>query len=1319
MATEKEILHIDKFDPTQFKWKRWLQQLEGAFVISKIEGEARLPYLLHFIGTKNFSTLCDYMDDADLYTQKYTDVTDKLKDLFEPEVIEIAENFKFNSRKQQPGENIHDFVTSLKKMSQSCNFGTFLKTALRNQFVFGIASSRVRQRLLETKDLTLDKAIQIASSMELSEKENTELNERNNNNRNSVHAVGLRGNTASKPKYSNKNKKFSNKKTSEYNNQEKQKQLNQRSGRRSDRVCYRCGSTEHLAPACSLPKHTRCNTCGVQGHLSKICFKNKNNTANEIEELLQVEHPELREKFFLTVKVNTVMLEFEVDSGAAVTLMAKEEARRYFKGTKIHKTEVQLITFCKRQVSVLGYITVNVTHENRNFELNIYLTDVARKPLMGREWIRPLLSVDNTNLFSSLSEIKEVDTVQKFDENIQELLKKYDKITKNDLSKIENLQANLVLKKDAKPVFARARTVPFKLLPLLNKELDFLEKENIIEKIETSECATPVVPILKKDNSVRVCGDFSITVNPQLIIDDYHLPTVDELFADLAGCTVFCKLDLRQAYLQLELNDESTKFLVLNTHRGLYKCKRLWYGVASAVGIWQRTMESIFASIPKLKILIDDMIIGGTDKKALLETLDKVFEILNKYNIKINVDKCKFLDTEIIYCGFKIDKYGLHKMNEKIKAIENMPRPKNQSEVRAFIGFINYYNRFIQNASTLMKPLYELLQNDKKFAWSEECENTFIKMKKEFQSEKCLIFYNPKLPLIVATDASPYGCGAVLSHQLSDGTEKPIKFISHAFSKTEAKYSQIDKEAFAIIFAIKKFHQYLYGAKFTLVSDQRALVQIFSKTKPLPVFSAMRMQHYAIFLQAYNYEIKYKRSEDNSNADGLSRLPILENENNEESSDKIDIFANDVLNELPVTAKEILEESKKDTKMAKVIGMLRLGKKFRCKDVWNCNINDFCLVNDILMKGHQVVIPETLKNRVLQELHVGHFGIVKMKNLARGYCWWPNLQNDLEELARNCFECNMNKNNPVKENKHIWEPTDTPFERIHVDFAGPFYGKWFFVMVDAYSKWPEIHIVKNITAGTIIEKCQEIFGTFGLPKFMVSDNGSTFTSAQFKSFLQKNNIQLKLTAPYNPSTNGQAERFVQILKQGIKKLMSESGSIENALRTLLERYRITPHTETAKAPAELMFNRKIRCRLDLLKENTKNLDVKNHNKENVKNFAAGERVIARNYIGTQKWKFGSIKQRIGTLHYLIKLDDGRVWKRHLNQINRAGEKTWMQNLDSEDTFDYFIEPDEQICAKQKKKTKPKDLNLNVQYSPRKLRDRTTLTPPIRYLKREN
>lgn len=586
------------------------------------------------------------------------------------------------------------------------------------------------------------------------------------------------------------------------------------------------------------------------------------------------------------------------------------------------------------------------------------------------------------------------------------------------------------------------------------------------------------------------------------------------IFSKLANGNKFSKLDLDQAYLRLEIAPEDRELLTISTCKGLYKVNRLMYKIASGPTIWQREIENILQGILGVAIFFDDIVITGEADAIHLSRLEEVLERLHRHNIRLNLEKSKFFSNKVDYCGYTIDKEGIHKEDQKIEAIKQMPRPKNLSEIRAFTGMINYYGRFIPNLSTILRPLNALLRKDTSFIWSKECEAAFCQAKEAFISNRVLVYFNPRLPLVLATDASSYGVGAVFSHRYPDGSERVIQFALQTFSETQRKYSQIDKEAYAIIYGVKKFFQYLYGNKFTLITDHRPLIQIFSPTTSLPIYTAMRMQHYAIFLQGFNYDIQYRRSENHANADCLSRLPI---NSQEFAVDVIDAFQVETINTLPVTAAKIAIETNKDTDLRNITGnQVHKSKRFNIEQV------EFSLQNDVIMRRHGVVAPKALRSQILEELHSNHFGVVKMKSLARGYCWWFGIDKDIETLAKNCANCNAYRNNPPKVDVHIWQPTSAPMQRVHMDFAGPFLGKMFLILVNAYSKWPEVHIVADITAKTTIEKCRQMFAAFGIPQTIVTDNGRTFISHNFQQFLKLNGVKHKLTSPNNPASNGQA-----------------------------------------------------------------------------------------------------------------------------------------------------------------------------------------------------
>ncbi|XP_031338194.1 uncharacterized protein K02A2.6-like [Photinus pyralis] len=346
-----------------------------------------------------------------------------------------------------------------------------------------------------------------------------------------------------------------------------------------------------------------------------------------------------------------------------------------------------------------------------------------------------------------------------------------------------------------------------------------------------------------------------------------------------------------------------------------------------------------------------------------------------------------------------------------------------------------------------------------------------------------------------------------------------------------------------------------------------------------------------------------------------------------------------------ITSSTIAEETAKDAFLSNLHEDLISGKR---RDP------EYSTSNGIIFKNQRVFIPEALQKRVLLELHRTHVGIVKMKQLARRHCFWKNIDKDIEAMVKNCQECALSQKSPAKVPLHHWDDPQHNFERVHIDYAGPFLNHHFLVLVDSKSKWAEIRIIKDAqTTATTIELLLDIFCTHGFPEIMVSDNATIFHSDIFKTFCLNNAILQKFIAPGHPATNGLAERYIQTLKPKLK-CMTEPGSIQHKVREILFRYRATP-LQNGKTPAELYLNRNIRCQLDVFKPPTSKIQKRvQFDLPPSRQFKIGDKVLARWYSNNKNtWKFGSIIQKFGHLHYQVELNNGYRLKRHTNQLRKA------------------------------------------------------------------
>ncbi|VDI74336.1 Hypothetical predicted protein [Mytilus galloprovincialis] len=448
------------------------------------------------------------------------------------------------------------------------------------------------------------------------------------------------------------------------------------------------------------------------------------------------------------------------------------------------------------------------------------------------------------------------------------------------------------------------------------------------------------------------------------------------------------------------------------------------FGVASAPAIWQRTIDQILQGLTGVQCILDDMVITGKNDREHLVNLEKVMKRLEMYNLSVNKEKCKFFKDEIEFCGHKIDKHGLHKTEDKIKAILDTPEPQNVTQVRSILGLMNYYHKFLPNISSVVRPLHRLLEKDAKWDWNEECKVSFKRAKDLVTSEQVLCHYDPELPIRLACDASPFGLGVVLSHKMQDGTERPIAFASRSLNKAERNYSQIDKEALGIIFGVKKFHTYLYGRKFTLITDHMPLVSIFNPKKGISTTSAARLQRYALFLSGYTYDIEYKNTNKHTNADALSRIPQESTEADGEEFDAVDVFMLKQLEHLSLTNNNIRRETARDKILSRVYELVQKGwtvnDDIDLKPYFNRK-NELSISQGCLQWGIRTIVPTKFRQQTLELLHSAHPGVVKMKLLARSYVWWPRIDSEIESLAKSCSGCQKHHRNPKQSPLHPWE----------------------------------------------------------------------------------------------------------------------------------------------------------------------------------------------------------------------------------------------------------------------------------------------------------
>lgn len=391
--------------------------------------------------------------------------------------------------------------------------------------------------------------------------------------------------------------------------------------------------------------------------------------------------------------------------------------------------------------------------------------------------------------------------------------------------------------------------------------------------------------------------------------------------------------------------------------------------------------------------------------------------------------------------------------------------------------------------------------------------------------------------------------------------------------------------------------------------------------------TSARLLRYAEFLSNFEYEIIYKKGSENTNVDCLSRAtqilqkPSTDQIINDEVNQLCLLSIFEISNEV-INADVIASETVKDPDLSSLLQKL-------LND--NADNEIYTLNNGVVFKGQRVLVPKSLQPHILHELHHTHSGITKMKQLARRYCYWKGIDGDIEKLVRSCEACVQVQSKPAKAPLHQWEEPAGNWDRIHIDYAGPFQNHFFLIVIDAKSRWAEMRITRNApTTGISIKLLSDIFASHGYPVIMVSDNATVFTSDDFKSYCNKNGIFQKLIAPGHPSTNGLAERNVQTLKRKLKAMSAEPAALHDKVNEILQRYRATP-LSCGKSPAEIYYNRRIRIRLDAIKPTVKFQSTKPI--PGVRQLSVGERVqVLHTKNNKTVWKTGTILQKFGQLH---------------------------------------------------------------------------------------
>ena len=764
---------------------------------------------------------------------------------------------------------------------------------------------------------------------------------------------------------------------------------------------------------------------------------------------------------------------------------------------------------------------------------------------------------------------------------------------------------------NAQPIRQQARRIP----PFRKEEVKTLLSEMLDKDVirpSESPWASPVVLVKKKDGSTRFCVDYR-RVNTVTRKDAYPLPRIDTTLDTLAGSKWFSTLDLISGYWQVEVNPEDREKTAFCTPNGLFEFKVMPFGLCNAPATFQRLMDMVLAGVQwsSCLVYIDDVIIIGKTFIEHLRNLREVFNRLKEAGLKLKPVKCDFCCTQVGFLGHIVSADGVQTDPAKTDKVAQWPVPKTKRETQQFLGLANYYRRFVKDFATIAKPLYRLTEKTCKFEWTDACQTSFEELRRRLVTTPILAFPDYTQQFTLDTDASDTGIGAVLSQVQPDGSERVIAYASRLLTKPERRYCVTRRELLAVVTFIHHFRPHLLGQRFSLRTDHGSLTWLANFKEP-----EGQLARWLERLQEYDFSITHRPGRKHLNADALSRRPCTqcgrENHGTEANGD-IAAVHHKPTPVLEKTPEEIRQLQLDDGPVGLLLTALEKGERptpesvkaqgpnaQRLAQLWNrLVVKDGTLrrrFEDTQTQSSwlQLVVPRSLREEILQELHAGvlggHLGEDKTLLKIRERFYWPGLQRSVRDWCRTCEPCVTRKTAP----KRNHAPLQTiragyPMQVVAVDIMGPLPeseagNSYVLVAGDYFTKWMEAYAIPDQEATTVAQKLiDEMFCRFSPPEQLHSDQGAQFESKLMKEVCKTLHIKKTRTTPYHPQCDGLVERFNRTLLTMLATTTREHPlEWETHLPKVCMAYNTSVQSSTGFTPFYLMFGRQAKLPIDLM-----------------------------------------------------------------------------------------------------------------------------------------
>ena len=902
----------------------------------------------------------------------------------------------------------------------------------------------------------------------------------------------------------------------------------------------------------------------------------------------------------LHVRDDANRLTWLVDGGASLTLVppTPEERAKGPASTPLHAAN-------GTPINCYGTRQMTLSLGSRLFDWEIVVADVAT-PLIGADFLMEYhLAADHTlGLLVDLDDLSTVAgktfpdcqlRINSINNVYTQLLDEHPELTTLSFNPAKTKHGvEHHIPTEGPPVYARARRMAPDQLAASKAEFDKLLKLGIVRRSK-SAWASALQAVRKPDGSIRLCGDYR-RLNTITKDDRYPIRHISDFNSDIAGKTIFSKIDLYKGYHQIPVAPADIHKTAIITPFGLFEFPFMPFGLKNAGQDFQRMMDAILRDIPHIFVYLDDILVASNSEEEHVEDLRRLFSALADNGLIINRAKCVFGAPSLDFLGYRVDANGVAPLPQKVEAIRQIPAPTTIKELQRFLGALNYYRRFVPHAAAILSPLYEALRGKpKSLQWTDACANAFEEAKNALANATMLVHPVDGAPLALTVDASIVAIGGVLE-QATDGQWKPLGFFSSPLHGKQPEWPPFDRELLAAHKGIRHFRPYLEGRTFTLYSDHNSLVPaVRKKSEP----HTMRQSYQLAGIAEYTNDIRYIEGKANVIADALSRVSIPPNATSTLAGVVNAVGPQGI--DFPSLARD--QASDPDTQ--RLLNDAHTG--LRLKTV---RVSDVDLICDCSNGVARPLVPAGWRRRIFDAIHgLSHPSVRATKKLVTSRFIWPSAPTDVAEWANTCIQCQQ-----AKVQRHTQAPLQsfaTPskrFQHIHIDIVGPLPPSagytHLLTCIDRFSRWPEaIPLDNTCTPAVASAFLHHWVARFGVPATVTSDRGAQFTSELWKQLSTSLGYRLSPTTAYHPQANGIVERFHRTLKSSLKASCDAVGeSWHHKLPWILLGLRTTHKEDLEASPAELIFGETLTLPGELLLPGNNDRNISFERAELVRNL---------------------------------------------------------------------------------------------------------------------